>query len=100
MEGGVTLVETLNTIKPGDTGLSFSPFWPLEYWGDNGLEPSDCTGYFRLVSKTGSFLTSSGVKGDSSEAGEHVTGVGGNTRSGGLWGSKLGKGAGMSQESL
>lgn len=42
-------------------------------------------------------MTSSGVSGDSSELGEHCTGAGGNTSSGGLCESRLGKGGGMSQ---
>lgn len=100
VEGGETLLDPLNTEKPGDAGWSLSPFWAFEYCGDKGLEPSDCTGYLRLVSKTGSFFTSKGVSGDSSEAGEQVTGVGGKTRRGGLWGSRFGKGGGMSQVSF
>lgn len=84
MAGGEILLGPLKTGKPGDASWSFSPFCAFEYCGDKGLEPSDCTGYLRLVSKTGSFFTSKGVSGDSSEAGEQVTGVGGKTRSGGL----------------
>lgn len=71
------------TTSPGDTGRSLSPLWCLEHCGESGLEPSEDTGYLRFVSSTGSFFTSRGVKGDSSEAGEQVTGVGGNTSSGG-----------------
>lgn len=98
--GGEIRLGPLNTGKPGDASWSLSPFCAFEYCGDKGLEPSDCTGYLRLVSKTGSFFTSKGVSGDSSEAGEQVTGVGGKTRSGGLWGSRLGKGGGMSHVSF
>lgn len=100
MAGGEIRLGPLNTGKPGDVSWSFSPFCAFEYCGDKGLEPSDCTGYLRLVSKTGSFFTSKGVSGDSSEAGEQVTGVGGKTRSGGLWGSRFGKGGGMSHVSF
>lgn len=100
VEGGETLLDPLNTANPGEAGWSLSPFWAFEDCGDKGLEPSDCTGYLRLVSKTGSFFTSRGVSGDSSEAGEQVTGVGGKTRSGGLWGSRFGKGGGMSHVSF
>lgn len=100
VEGGDTRLDPLNTGKPGDAGWSLSAFCAFEYCGDKGLEPSDCTGYLRLVSKTGSFFTSRGVSGDSSEAGEQVTGVGGKTRSGGLCGSRFGKGGGMSTVSF
>lgn len=98
--GGEIRLGPLNTGKLGDASWSLSPFCAFEYCGDKGLEPSDCTGYLRLVSKTGSFFTSKGVSGDSSEAGEQVTGVGGKTRSGGRWGSRLGKGGGMSHVSF
>ena len=48
----------------------------------------------------GSLATSRGVSGDSSEFGEHWAGAAGNTSSGGLCVSKLGKGAGMSQSGV
>ncbi|KAL0614868.1 LOW QUALITY PROTEIN: hypothetical protein AAY473_015319 [Plecturocebus cupreus] len=81
--GGEARPHPLNSARPGDAGLSPSPFWLLGCCGDSGLEPSDGTEYLRLVSRTGSFFTSRGVRGDSSEAGEQVTGVGGNTSRGG-----------------
>lgn len=48
----------------------------------------------------GSLVTSRGVRGDSSELGEHWAGAGGNTNSGGRWVSRFGNGAGMSQRGI
>lgn len=89
VRGGVDL-SGIRMVRLGEE----SALWRLNC-GESGLLPSWLT-KLRLGSKTGSFLTSSGVRGDSSEAGEHVTGDGGNTSRGGLWGRRLGKGAGMS----